>query len=1264
MTHRPTTAEQTAVQAATAALTVSLTNDSPTWLGQPTHLNAGINLTGSSISDWQWTNTNMEPNRFAGRYTSLAIGTDGLTVISYYDGMDNELKVAKCLDAACTIKNITTVDNAGNVGLFTSLAIGANGLPVISYYDRSKLDLKVAQCLDAACTTKNIIIVDSAGNVGLYTSLAIGADGLPVISYYDQTNLDLKVAQCQDVNCTSAITTTVDSASEVGLHTALAIGVDGLPIISYYDQTNGDLKVAKCQNTSCTNAISTTVDSAGDVGLYTSLAVGIDGLPVISYYDQTNGDLKVAKCQNTSCTSAISTTVDSTGDIGQYTSLEIGADGLPVISYHDQTNLAMKVAKCLDVACMTAISTTVNSASNGGLYNSLAIGPDELPVISYFNDTSDRLTVAKALVTLSYTLVYGDGVTETGRYDDLDGHGLLQSLPFTHTYAPAGNYIAVLTVTSGLSTSTVSSVVAILAPPVPKVVTLTNDSPTVLGGDTHFTATRSTGLMSGLVDYALDYGDGSPVIMGIWSADPWVFTRSYSTTGTYIAAGTYTAILTVTDGVSTVTTSSLVTITAPPALPPLPITVTLTNDSPTMLGAATQFTASLSRVKTLAAWQWISTAVDITGNVGTYSALAIGADGLPIISYQDLTNYGPHIYALKVAKCETVSCTRALITAVDATGGDDSSVAIGIDGLPVISYQDQLNADLKVAKCETVSCTRFISTTLDAQWFVGLNTALAIGMDGLPVISYSDDSNFDLKVAKCETVSCTSALITTVDTTGVVGNFTSLAIGADGLPIISYHDTTNRDLKVAKCETVSCSRVLSTTLDAVGQVGDNTSLAIGSDGLPVISYRDASHNDLKVAKCQTVSCTTALSTTVDTAGGFDTSVAIGVDKLPVISYRNTSNHLKLAQCQTVSCTSVMSVTLDAAGAVGFYSALAIGADGLPIISYYDANNGDLKVAKVYLQPITYTLTYGDGTSVVTGTWPADMGTDLLPFTHTYVAAGTYTAILTATDGVSTSTSSSIVTITEMLPVVEIVTLTNDSPVVLGSAAQFTATRSIELMKAMLYYNIDYGDGSPVMTGAWTSDPLPLSHIYAQAGSYTVLLTATKQVSDNIDLTAQSTAASIESAASTTEQIAKPMTATTRVTVQAVDLIGDLSYVLMDRQVTYTLVVTNANANLPATNVVVSGSLPANANLVNAFGALSIPTGGDYGTGYVQSSTPVTLLPGQAITLQWAVQVNMLTGDVTTRGHATSDSSTLDFETQSYLYRIFLPIIRKDAILLN
>ena len=248
--------------------------------------------------------------------------------------------------------SLSTVDSSGSVGHFTSIAIGADGLGLISYQDATNSDLKVAHCNNTTCSTATAYTLDSTGSVGYDTSIAIGTDGLGLISYYDATNYDLKVAHCSNSACSTATLSTLDSTGNVGYDTSIAIGTDGLGLISYRDATNSDLKVAHCNNTTCSSVNAYTLDSTGYVGGYTSIAIGTDGLGLISYRDATNSDLKVAHCNNSVCSTATPYTLDSTGYVGHDASIAIGTDGLGLISYYDDTNGDLKVAHCSNELCI------------------------------------------------------------------------------------------------------------------------------------------------------------------------------------------------------------------------------------------------------------------------------------------------------------------------------------------------------------------------------------------------------------------------------------------------------------------------------------------------------------------------------------------------------------------------------------------------------------------------------------------------------------------------------------------------------------------------------------------------------------------------------------------------------------------------------------------------------------------------------------------------------------------------------------------------
>ena len=284
-----------------------------------------------------------------GSYTSIAIGTNGNPIISYFDQTNYDLKVAACNNPTCTTSTNSTIDNNNDVGRHTSIAIGTNGNPIISYYDATMDDLKVAACNNPTCTTSTNSTIDSNDNVGGYTSIAIGTNGNPIISYFDNTNRDLKVAACNNPTCTTTTNSTIDSNGFVGEDTSIAIGTNGNPIISYYG--NGGLKVAACNNPTCEvlggapASTNTIIDnSSSDVGWYSSIAIGTNGNPIISYYDQTNYDLKVAACNNPTCTTTTNTTIDnSSSDVGWDSSIAIGTNGNPIISYYDYANGDLKV---------------------------------------------------------------------------------------------------------------------------------------------------------------------------------------------------------------------------------------------------------------------------------------------------------------------------------------------------------------------------------------------------------------------------------------------------------------------------------------------------------------------------------------------------------------------------------------------------------------------------------------------------------------------------------------------------------------------------------------------------------------------------------------------------------------------------------------------------------------------------------------------------------------------------------------------------------
>ncbi|HKE98399.1 MAG TPA: VCBS repeat-containing protein [Actinomycetes bacterium] len=347
---------------------------------------------------------------------------------------------------------------------------------------------------------------------------------------------------------------------------------------------------------------------------------------------------------------------------------------------------------------------------------------------------------------------------------------------------------------------------------------------------------------------------------------------------------------------------------------------------------------------------------------GVESSIAIGADGLGVASYYVGGGTGDH-QDLRVAHCEDQACTSITTHDVDTQGdvGEFSSIKIGTDGLPLISYITYRTADpaaftedLKVAHCNDVTCASATITTLDAPARVNDVTALAIGGDGLGLISYQDTaaSSTKMKVAHCANTACTSATRTTIDTVrpdnGENGGYqqTGIAVGNHGLGLISYYDGGgNQMLKVAACTNPDCSNSVKTVVDKSADPahqlhGGWPSVTFGHDGLALISYNAnytaSGGSDLKVAHCSDVYCTSSTKITADHGGhvGWRTSIAVGGDGLGVISeYDITNRDLKLAHCANLACSTATATTVDAFDDVGRRSSVTAGTDGLPLVSY-------------------------------------------------------------------------------------------------------------------------------------------------------------------------------------------------------------------------------------------------------------------------------------------------------------------------------------------
>lgn len=350
-----------------------------------------------------------------GQSPSIAIGADGLPIMTYYNASNGALLFAKCTSLDCSSVVLETIEE-GNLsarGEYSSLQISANGKPVVAWYDTINDDLAFARCPNIDCSGDDVLrtLDGSAEDTGRDVSMVLDANGLPRIAYVNTTQHSLQFAGCEGPACLNVAITEVDDdpVNSLGTDTQMVIGTDGLPVIVYLDTSADAVLVAKCIDVDCSpgaqlNTLATQVPTT--IGVSPSIAIGTNGNPVISYFDEDDLALKIARCNDSACvTPATITPIDdvSNVDAGRYSSIAIRPDGMPVISYQYRDlggagGSGLRVAECTTVDCtgeVRIIDIDFRPGEITGVRSDIAIGSDGGVVVSYYDTTTTSLKLAK-----------------------------------------------------------------------------------------------------------------------------------------------------------------------------------------------------------------------------------------------------------------------------------------------------------------------------------------------------------------------------------------------------------------------------------------------------------------------------------------------------------------------------------------------------------------------------------------------------------------------------------------------------------------------------------------------------------------------------------------------------------------------------------------------------------------------------------------------------------------------------------------------------
>ena len=674
---------------------------------------------------------------------------------------------------------------------------------------------------------------------------------------------------------------------------------------------------------------------------------------------------------------------------------------------------------------------------------------------------------------LSYAWSFGDGGTGTG-------------IAPTHTYAAAGtfNIALVVTNTDGLSSAaaTTTAVIAAAAPQLP-VANAGGPYTGTAGVAVSFVGAGSTDPKGETLTYAWTFGDGGTST----ATNP---THIYATAGTYNVS----LIVTNTDNLHSTAATTAAVIAAAAAQPPV---ANAGNPYTGVAGTPLSFNGSGSS--------------DPKSEVLTY-AWTFGDDGTG-------TGSSPtHTYA--AAGTYTVTLTVTNTDNLTASATVTATIAAGLQA-PVANAGGPYSGTTGVAvSFSGAASTDPKSETLTYAWTFG-DGGTATGV--APTHTYSGAGTYTVSL----TVTNTDNLTSTASTSATIAAPTAQPpVARPGGPYTGVANT------AVNFTGATSSDPKGEALTYAWTYGDGSG---GSGATPSHTYAVAGTYtvSLTVTNTDSASATATTTATLSAAPAVAPVVSTGGPYTGTVGQTITFNGAKTTDpanpagspfalsyawsfgdgatasgpspvhtyATNAAFTVTLTVTTPSGGAASSTTTATIAPadtplDTAPTVKVNGPYTGTVNNAVTFSSggtsdpnnaALTYVWSFGDG-----GT-----GSGASP-THSYVAAGTYSVVLTVGNGSNTVAAGTTATITGGTPTPNL-TASAGGPYTgnVNRPVHFDGTGTTDPSGRQLTYLWDFGDGS---TGG-SSQP---SHTYAASGTYTVSVNVTDGATGNGNATTQVT----------------------------------------------------------------------------------------------------------------------------------------------------------------